>query len=175
MADEADNTPKIYRYKFSNGFLPNFLDFARIHRHDEPTDFKEQWDLWTKNNKEIIDREKNYLNSMGYEGDVLKKMYKSARYYFKNKSLEKVKPKKRRQYIGLDRDFLDIIDEHLNEIGSSKPSDALSNFLKKPEYQNIIRQEIRRLKNHNLDVDEIHHKLKKTYKNRHYTKERKNE
>ena len=71
--------------------------------------------------------------------------------------------------------MLDIIDEHLNEIGSSKPSDALSNFQKKPEYQNIIRQEIRRLKNHNLDVDEIHHKLKKTYKNRHYTKERKNE
>ena len=99
MADKADNTPKIYRYKFSNGFLPNLLDFARIHRYDEPTDFKEQWDLWTKNNKEIIDREKNYLNSMGYEGDVLKKMYKSARYYFKNKSLEKVKPKKRRQYI----------------------------------------------------------------------------
>ena len=46
MADEADNTPKIYRYKFSNGFLPNLLDFARIHRYDEPTDFKEQWDLY---------------------------------------------------------------------------------------------------------------------------------
>tara|TARA_B110001454_G_C12681475_1_gene418251 strand:+ start:556 stop:1080 length:525 start_codon:yes stop_codon:yes gene_type:complete len=172
---ETDNTPKIYRYKFSDGFLPNLLDFASTHRYDDPNVFKEKWHFWIKENKDIIDREKNYLNSTGYEGDILKKMYKSARYYFKNKSLEKIKPKKRRQYIGLDRDFLDIIDEHLNTMNSSKPSDALTNFLEKPEYQDIIKQEIRRLKNNNLDVDEIHHKIKKTYKNRHYTKERKTE
>ena len=166
-------TAKIYRYKFSNSFLANLLEFARIHRYDESKVFKENWNIWIKENKEIISREENYLTSIGYKGNALVKMYKSARYYFKNKSLEKVKPKKRRQYIGLDRDFLDIIDEHLNNIENNKPSDALTDFLENPEYLNIIKQEIRRLKNHNLNVEEIHNKIKKTYKNRHYTKMKK--
>ena len=41
-------------------------------------------------------------------------MYKSVRYYFKNKSTEKKEAKKRRQYIGLDREFLDAIDIQIN-------------------------------------------------------------
>mgnify|MGYP001465795542 CR=1 FL=1 len=47
----------------------------------------------------------------GYEGDVLVKMYKSARYYFKNKSAEKKDVKKRRQYVGLTPEFREAVDE----------------------------------------------------------------
>ena len=171
MTEIETHVPKIYRFKFSEEFLVNLLDFARIHRYDDPKVFREKWNDWIKENREIIDKEKTYLHLIGYEGDVLVKMYKSARYYFKNKSLEKTKPKKRRQYIGLDRNFLDIIDEHLNTMdNSSKPSKALKQFQETPKYQDIIRLEIRRLKNNNLEIDQILLKIKKTYKNRHYTK-----
>ena len=37
-------------------------------------------------NKEIIKTESDRLAKDGYEGDALVKMYKSARYYFKNKN-----------------------------------------------------------------------------------------
>ena len=47
---------------------------------------------WKEENIEVIDRETSYMINMGYEGDVVNKMYKSARYYFKNKSTEKTKP-----------------------------------------------------------------------------------
>ena len=52
---------------------------------------------------------------MGYEGDVLDKMFKSARYYFRKKSTEKKEPKQRRQYISVNRELLDAIDIHIEE------------------------------------------------------------
>ena len=93
---------KTYRFKFSKGFLENLKEFTRIHKFDDPKIFKESFGIWQEENKETILRETTYMRNMGYEGDVVGKMYKSARYYFKNKSNEKIKPKKRRQYIGID-------------------------------------------------------------------------
>ena len=82
---------KTYRYKFSNEFLENLKEFTRIHKFDDAKVFKENFETWKEDNDETITREVNYMRNMGYEGDVIDKMYKSARYYFKNKSNEKIK------------------------------------------------------------------------------------
>tara|TARA_Y100000813_G_C24162362_1_gene352619 strand:+ start:2929 stop:3453 length:525 start_codon:yes stop_codon:yes gene_type:complete len=167
----------IYRYKFSEEFLDNLQNFCRIHRYDDSKKFKDDWDIWIEENKDIIDMEKMRLKELGYTGNCEKKMYKSARYYFKSKSTGKNEPKKRRPYIGLDREFLDTIDIHIQSISEDnmKPAEALLNFLDKTEYSDIIRNEKLRLKSYNLDDDEIRKKFKKTYKNRYFIMKKKKE
>lgn len=160
----------IYRFKFSQEFLNELQDFCRIHKFDESKKFKDEWEIWVETNKEVINLEQKRLKEIGYEGDSLKKMYKSARYYFKNKDGEKKEPRKRRQYIGLDRDFLESIDNHIEYIKEDnlKPAEALLNFLDNNSYINVIRNEKLRLKSYSLNDDEIRQKFKKTYKNRYF-------
>jgi len=165
----------IYRYKFSEEFLGYLQRFCRIHKFDDSKKFKDDWDIWIDENKDIIDIETERLKEIGYTGNCEKKMYKSARYYFKNKNGDKNEPKKRRQYIGLDREFLDTIDIHIMSIGEDnmKPAEALLQFLDKRDYNDVIRNETLRLKSYSLDDDEICKKFKKTYKNRYFIMKKK--
>ena len=45
-SDNNKNTTKIYRYKFSEGFLANLKEYSRIHKYDEPDNFKDNWKIW---------------------------------------------------------------------------------------------------------------------------------
>ena len=89
----------IYRYKFRDEFLSILVDFSRIHQYDAAKDFKEAFETFTETNRDIINTETKYLTGNGYNGDVIDKMYKSARYYFKNKDYNPQEFKKRRKYI----------------------------------------------------------------------------
>ena len=86
---------KTYRYKFSQDFKNQLIEFSRIHKYDEATVFRDNWDIWCENNKKIIDDEIKVLKINGYTGDALVKMYKSVRYYFKNKSEKKKSDEKK--------------------------------------------------------------------------------
>ena len=71
------------------------------------------------------------LTDLGYEGDIIDKMFKSARYYFRKKSTEKNEPQARRTYIGTQKELLDAMDEHIiNNIKKNdyKPSTAFHEF-----------------------------------------------
>ena len=176
MSTDTKPSAKTYRYKFSKDFLVNLKEFSRIHKFDEPQVFKDSWEEWCKTNKTIIDQESNKLKKDGYQGDVLVKMYKSARYYFKNKTNEKKQAKKRRQYIGLEPDFRDAIDEHIEEIAMRqelKPQDGFINFMDNTKYSEIIRLEKLRLESYDFTKEEINAKFKKTYKNRYFTNQKK--
>tara|TARA_B100000963_G_scaffold257267_1_gene225732 strand:- start:2487 stop:3047 length:561 start_codon:yes stop_codon:yes gene_type:complete len=167
---------KTYRFKFSKGFVENLKEFTRIHKFDDPKIFREHFDEWKEENNEIITREKNYMKNMGYEGDVISKMYKSARYYFKNKSDEKTKPKKRRQYIGIDvtlKDKMDIfIDEKMNAAAEEcpKPADAYNEFIENENNKIILQTEKARLVSFGMEEDDVNKKFKKTFKNRYFLK-----
>ena len=95
----SDTTLPIYRYKFSNELMEPLTEFSSKHRFDEASLFKVYWERWESQpqNISIVDREERRLKMLGYEGDMHKKMYKTVRYYLKNKSLEKKEPKKRRK------------------------------------------------------------------------------
>ena len=174
--DTNTSTAKTYRYKFSKGFLVNLQEFSRIHKFDEPQVFKESWEEWCKTNNTIVREESNKLKKDGYQGDVLVKMYKSARYYFKNKTNDKKQAKKRRQYIGLEPDFRDAIDEHIEGVAMRqelKPQDGFISFLDNTKYSEIIRLEKLRLESYDFTKEEINAKFKKTYKNRYFTNQKK--
>ena len=166
---------KTYRFKFSKDFLENLKEFTRIHKFDNAKVFKENFNEWKDENKDVISREVLYMRNIGYEGDVIEKMYKSARYYFKNKSDEKVKPKKRRQYIGIDIILKDKMDEFiqnkLNGKGETpKPADAYTEFIENSSNKLILSSEKTRLISFGLDEEGVNKKFKKTFKNRYFLK-----
>ena len=168
------NVSKTYRYKFSNEFLENLKEFTRVHKFDDAKVFKENFETWKEDNDEIITREVNYMRNMGYEGDVIDKMYKSARYYFKNKSNEKTKPKKRRQYIGIDVSLKDKMDEYIQEKKDEnkecKPSTVYDEFMENVNHKLLLETEKTRLNSFGMSDDEVVKKFKKTFKNRYFLK-----
>ena len=167
-------TATTYRFKFSKGFLEILKEFTRIHKFDDAKVFKEKFEEWKEENIEVINRETSYMINMGYEGDVVNKMYKSARYYFKNKSTEKTKPKKRRQYIGIDvtlKDKMDeFIQEKINKKEVCKPAEAYTEFVEMEENTLLLSTEKQRLIGFGLEDEAVTKKFKKTFKNRYFLK-----
>lgn len=168
--DENNVHVGIYRYKFENKFIEELFKFSKIHQYDHRSDFKEAWNIWMNENNELIDDEVIRLTNLGYDGDIIDKMYKSARYYFRKKSTEKKEPIKRRVYVGTQKELLESMDEHIKRNISSKdfkPSDGFDDYCKKNI--DILKEEINLLcKAGYKDTNEIKLKIKKTYKNRYF-------
>lgn len=160
----------IYRFKFTEGFMEELYKFSKIHQYDERKDFKEAWNIWTEENEDIINEEMRRMNMLGYEGNVLDKMFKSARYYFRKKSTEKVVPKQRRQYISVNKELLNAMDNHIEENIYKKdyqPKKAFVSFCK--ENEKILTETITQIYSQGIrDSDLIEDKIKKTYKNRYF-------
>ena len=177
---DKEQINNIYRYKFDVVFMLLIEDYARKHRYDEPGLFYDSWLDWVKDNIDVIEREKHRLEALGYNGDFNAKMYKSARYYFKNKSLEKKPSIKRRKYTNLDKNLLREMETHINTVAfveDFKPAHAYNNFISDPNYCNKIKNEKNRLKDDDDDdtLTDIYleNKIKKTYKNRYFIEQKK--
>jgi|TARA_B100000795_G_scaffold250087_1_gene218026 type II secretory pathway component PulJ len=165
----------IYRFKFTEQMMGNLTEFAGKHRYDENPTFRERWDRWRASNEEIINRENENLTKLGYTGDIYEKMYKTVRYYLKNKSLEKKEVKKRRKYVPVEKDILTIMDYHITNFGitkNMKPAFAYNNFMSLSEYSNELTEEVTRLMVLGLSEPEADAKIKKTYKNRYFTQQK---
>ena len=161
----------IFRYKFSDETMIELSNFAKIHEYDHRNDFKEAWTKWIEEYEQLISLEVRRLHELGCEKDILDKMYKSARYYFRKKSTEKKEPKTRRNYTTLTKEFIQLMDEHIqNSINKDdfKPSAAFDTFCN----ENIegLTQEITDLIQNKglLSTKEIKNKIKKTYQNRYF-------
>ena len=168
----------IYRYKFSQHFMDKLYEFSKIHQYDDRKVFKESWSKWTDENQDDVNEEFRRLENLNYNGDILDKMFKSARYYFRKKSTAKKVPKVRRVYVSCHKDILDAMDEHIhiglnnnkmNNQSLYKPSEGFAEFC--TQYTDLLREEIIRLINGDgkmSDAHEISEKIKKTYKNRYF-------
>lgn len=168
--NEETVTINIYRYKFTDNFTQELYKFSKIHQYDHRKDFKEAWNIWTECNDDIVSVEVMRLTNLGYHGDILDKMFKSARYYFRKKSTEKKAPVARCQYIGVHKDLLDSMDKHIEmniRNKEYKPSEAFNNYCS--INKDILREEVTRLLKMGFkDSIEIGNKIKKTYKNRYF-------
>ena len=160
----------IYRYKFTENFMEQLYEFSKIHQYDERKDFKEAWKIWVEENENIINTETTRLNHLGYNGNVINKMFKSARYYFRNKTTNKKEPKQRRPYISVTRDLLNAMDEHIEKNRYNEDYQPKTGFILfckaneailKETLANVVEQGI-------TDSEVIQEKIKKTYKNRYY-------
>lgn len=169
---KSDNKPvnTIYRYKFREEFVGELYKFSKIHQYDHRKDFKEAWQLWIEENDDIVSDEVRVLSNTGYDGDILDKMFKSARYYFRKKSTEKKEPVKRRKYCGLSKDVLDAMDKHIASNLTNddyKPSTGFESFC--VINSELLKDEATRLITIGFkDSDETREKHKKTYKNRYF-------
>ena len=170
-------TLPIYRYKFSDEFMEPLTEFSSKHRFDEAELFKMYWDRWESQpqNVSLVDREERRLKAIGYEGDIHEKMYKTVRYYLKNKSLEKKEPKKRRKYITLDKEFLEKMDDHILQVAmvdNMKPAYAFNNFTSLPDNMRLVDEQIKTMMEKEITEVEANNKIKKTYKNRYYLQQK---
>ena len=160
----------IFRYKFTDDFTGELFKFSKIHQYDLRKDFNEAWNIWTEDNDDIVSEEVRRLTNLHYDGDILDKMFKSARYYFRKKSTEKKEPLKRRDYIAIQRDLLDAMDDHIKSNISGddyKPSDGFDEFCK--ANIDLLKEEVNILcRNGFTNSVEIKNKIKKTYKNRYF-------
>ena len=79
------NTHTIYRYKFNTEVMNEIAAFSKIHQHDDRHTYREAWNRWKDNQRDIVDAEVQRLTGLGYAGSVEDKMYKAGRYYFRKK------------------------------------------------------------------------------------------
>lgn len=158
----------IYRYKFDDVFVEQLSRFAKIHQYDHRKDFKEAWAKWMDENEEIVSEEVRRLTTLDYKGDIIDKMFKSARYYFRKKSTEKKAPCKRRDYVGVCKELLAAMDEHIKtNLSNIKPSTGFIAFCK--QEVGLLEREVHHLVELGFtDANEIGNKMKKTYKNRYF-------
>jgi hypothetical protein len=169
---ERLNLPKnTFRFKFSQDFMDELYNFSKIHQYDDRESFKEAWKIWTEENDDIVQQEIQCLTENKYDGDILTKMYKSARYYFRKKSTEKKDPKERRQYINVDEELLKSMDlhiiKHIND-NNYKPKTGFDNFCE-TNYEILKKTVVKICQDTQItNAGAIQEKCKKTYKNRYF-------
>ena len=161
----------IYRYKFTYEFTEELYKFSKIHQYDDKNDFKEAWNIWIKDNDDIVSQEVRRVTNLGYNGNIITKMFKSERYYFRKKNTEKKQPIERRNYVGVQKEILDSMDKHIEtnikNNSKYKPADAFHSYCN--EHTDVIKVEIKNLLKLGLNnPNEIKNKIKKTYKNRYF-------
>lgn len=172
MQDEIEThkTLNIFRYQFTITFMNELHNFSKIHQFDSRIDFKQNWKTWTEDNEILINQEIQRLNQLGFSGNVLEKMFKSARYYFRKKSNEKKIPKTRQLYIGVDKLLLIAMDDHIiNNVNTNdfQPKKGFNDFCIENEI--LLKQMITYFFTMNIKQSSIiQTKLKKTYNNRYY-------
>lgn len=170
MIKETTST-SVYRYKLQPHIVMAVTRFAKMHQHDKRRDYKDAWKLWCEEESGMIEREVNRLVNMGYDGDVVDKMYKAGRYYFRTKTNQDKEPKKRRHYVSMDASILEAMDEHIAnhyEDDDFTPANGYDWFVN--QYTTMLMSEIKRLVDEEpeLQASYISNKVKKTYKNRYY-------
>ena len=170
--EEQNNKIKapIFRFQFTEEFMEDLNKFAKIHQYDHRKDFKEAWNIWLEENEDLVQEETDRLNNLGYDGEILDKMFKSARYYFRKKSPVKAEPKQRRQYISVSHELLEAMDAHIRTnigLANYQPKTGFIDFYE--ANKRIIVQIFRSFFELNIkDGEFIQAKLKKTYKNRYF-------
>jgi hypothetical protein len=170
LSGENEEPINIFRYKLSDDMMVEIHNFAKLHEYDHRKDFKEAWSKWLECNDELIVKEVSRLTTLGCNKDIVDKMYKSARYYFRKKSTIKKEPVKRRVYTTLTKEFIQCIDDHIGDNIFNldfKPSTSFDIFCN--DNMDMLKTEVKQLSKQGLtDAKNIKDKIKKTYQNRYF-------
>jgi len=169
--DDNDINIHIYRFKFMNDLNEELYKFAKIHQYDHRKVFKEAWQVWLEENEKLVSEEVTRLHDIGYQGDIIDKMFKSARYYYRNKTTEKkALATERRPYTNVSKELLVSMDNHIKKgllQENYKPSDGFDEFCR--NNLDLLKKHVQSLCNNGFtDSNEIKKKMKKTYKNRYF-------
>jgi hypothetical protein len=150
-----------YRYKFSSELGDALSLFAQANASATRQEYKAAFEKWADANERLIQEEVARLTGLGFTGDAVDRMYKSARYYY---CREKSKPEKLNSSYKTSKRVLAAMDEHIRAKGHTmKPSIAFDDFF---HQNNLILRVGGENANVSLENDDVIRKLKKTYKNR---------
>ncbi len=168
---------KIFRFEFSESLVEKLGAFSKQNEMVDRETYKDEWKKWLDENQGLIEEEDARLKGIGYQGNIQDKMYKSSRYYFRKKSTAKKAPTERKKYVALDKSMLLEIDRHiLNNIDREdfKPSIGFAEFCESST--GSIEECSTYLEGKGVTSKEnVHEKIKKTYKNRYFVHSKKSQ
>ena len=170
VAKVANNAAsKIFRYKLSDTIMASITQFAHIHQFDDRHQYKEAWTFWLTDHQAAVQCEIARLQQLDYTGDIVDKMFKAGRYYFRGKAPKEIKTKNKREYIVMHPVMIQTMDIHLRGLMAQpnfKPALAYNLFCE--QHPELVQAEIRRLAD-TISGEKMSAKLKKTYKNRYFS------
>ena len=171
---------KVYRFNFRKEFTNILNHFSTVHKFDDSMDFKEAFKKFEEKFAREIAEETEYLESIGYTGNVRTKAFKSARYYFARKQPTEIteeappvetpsneKTTKRKIYTFFNPTIMNAINDFMEIHHTLKPSEGFNLFCELNK--ELVEEEIERMdeKGENGIL-----KIKKTFKNKHFNKKR---
>ena len=171
----------VFRFNLSEEMVDALLQFSKTHQNDDCEMYKEAWAVWKRDAviTKLFENETGRLKMLGYRGSaesVEDKIFKSGRYYFRNKSFIKAPPIKRCKYIPMSKELISAMDNHImmNANTHFSPASLFVDFFQ--THIDVLNHEITRLVNlapmmeggvrGGKNEPSIVSKIKKTYKNR---------
>ena len=127
-----------FHYNPSDECMCRIAEFSSIHREAKNKEFKNAWNLWTQQPEiaALLNAESARLAESGYQGEIQEKLYFSARYYYRKKSLSTKTPltqkKERKPHEATDANILEqmnlyILDQiQINNV--IRPAEAYENY-----------------------------------------------
>ena len=161
---------RVLRFNISPEMTEKLREFHEKTKHLGKIEYKKQWSSFIEVNNHDVAQEERTLLNCGFTGNVEKKLFTSVKYYIGKKSEEKADPKERRTYIHIDKNIIEVMNDHIisnKDTDNYTPAIGYSAFCEQYEQELII--EKNRLKTvSELTDKEIEFKIKKTYKNRYF-------
>lgn len=158
------------RFNISQDMTTILLDFHTKNKDLGKTEYKNSWEMFLRDNHDMIEKEERELMNIGFKGDIRKKMFTSVKYYLSKKTNDKTEPRERRSYVHIDKNILEAMNAHIIDNKGNDgftPARGYSEFYETNE-QDIIIEKSRLKTSTELTDDEIEFKIKKTYKNRYF-------
>jgi hypothetical protein len=140
---EPEQEPNIffhtYRFKYTNSLTEELMYFSKLHQYDDRNLFKDEWNIWIKTPEisNLINTEIERLTIDGQKGDLLDKIYKSARYYYRKKCDTQLSTI-RKTNISFSPQFLDFIDTNIKSQIFHNICDKTNNPSSNDPYYNDI-------------------------------------
>jgi hypothetical protein len=161
-----------YRFKFNRDLLNSIKEFSKMHSENNGDEFLEAFQDWKITNNQVIKNEEQRIIDLGFKGNIEEKIYRSARYYFKNKknNICKLKQKTiKTNYIPRNNKFFTMMIEYIQR-NPIKASLLFKKFINETD-ETIsieIKKEFCRLRSFELTEEECLQKLKKGFNNAYY-------
>ncbi len=161
-----------FRFKFTRNILNSIKEFSKIHSEDNCDEFLEAFNDWKSLNNELIKTEEQRIINLGFKGNIEEKIYRSSRYYFKNKKNDTCKlleKTAKTSYIPRNNKFFTMMVNYINQ-RPIKASLLFKQFINDSDevISSEIKKEFCRLRSFELTEDKCLQKIKKGFNNAYY-------
>ena len=184
----TSSTQSVFRFKFTSDFSTELSRFSKNHQYDDRKIFKEEFNKWVVDNKNLVEDEIEYLQRNGYNGDIQSKIFISSRFYYRKKegkitnncekeSESNEKPKQqKKEYVLLNKELIHKIDNYIIGLNTEegkvilKPEEGFESFCRDCSelLKNLIRFYLENDNTQNQKPEDMKKKIKKLFKNRYY-------